>query len=367
MKNKFIYGLIILSTMTAYVFFETKALGFLLAYEIVLVPILFCLAFFLGSRIKARIVIPYFHAQKNNEFPVEVHIKNKGFLPIPTAKVRLKCTNEFTGKVFHMEDTVMVDKSNTAILQFYLQSDCCGKLRFEIERIRVQDYLHLFSKTVKFRQTEDEIMILPIFHKIFLQNALPINSRYAFEQFSHTKSGEDPSEVFDVHTFRPGDTMQRMHWKLTAKTNEYLVKEFSMPLEHMVYIFLDFYCEDTSMITQEYFDRFLEILASLSWSMMDRKISHMVVWQNGIEQEINMVFVEYEKDVYNMLEQVCDGKLYNEQFDLETIFMHKHGYSELKNKLRIDMYGRFYRDDICTKQFGNDAIEKELIEWKPEI
>lgn len=367
MKNKIIYVLMIIFTIVLYVFFESEVLKILLAYELILIPIMFLTAIFISRGISAKIIIPYFHAQKNSEFPIEVHISNDGILSASSVFVKIKCINEFTGKIYYINDTIMAEKNKISVLEVFLKSEFCGKLKFEIECIRVWDYLHLFSKTVKLNSTDDEIMILPAFHKIFLENEKMINSIYASEEFSHVKSGEDSSEVFDVHMFRPGDTMQRIHWKLTAKTNEYLVKEFSMPLEHMVYIFLDFYCENLESISQVEFDIFLEILASLSYSMSDKKISHMVVWQNGKEVDLKMSFVEYEKDVYNMLEQVCDAKIYDEKKDLETVFMHKYGISSIQNKLKININGCFYNDDILKKQFGNDEIEKELMEWRPEI
>lgn len=367
MKQKVLYGVGIGITILAYLFFETDILGFLLAYELIMIPLLYSLALYLSRKGKATIVIPYFHAQKEQEFLVEVHLKNTSVLPMSSVRVLLNCVNEFTGEHFPMEEHAMVDAKGKSIVQFYLQSGCCGKLKIGIERIWVQDYLRLFSKEMKQEKMTDELMILPTFHKIFIQNSSHNAGRYQLEQYSHVKSGEDTSEVFDVHTYRPGDTMQKMHWKLTAKTNEYLVKEFSLPVEHVMFLFLDLSCENVSDYSIEDFDGFLEILASLSWSMVEQRMSHIVIWKNVKEQNISMICVEYEKDVYDMLEQVCDSKLYEEYVDVQKLYELKNVQAEIKESLRLDAKGRFYRNDICIKEFDRNDVEKELMEWKPEI
>ena len=50
------------------------------------------------------------------------------------------------------------------------------------------------------------------------------------DSYSREKEGDDPSEVFDIRPMRPGDRMQQVHWKLTARTGEMMVKVFSRSL-----------------------------------------------------------------------------------------------------------------------------------------
>ena len=40
--------------------------------------------------------------------------------------------------------------------------------------------------------------------------------------------GYDPSELFDVREFQNGDRLQSVHWKLSARTDELMVKELSL-------------------------------------------------------------------------------------------------------------------------------------------
>lgn len=339
----------------------------MLAYELLLIPVLIFLLLLQRQKLTAGSVIPYYHAQKHSEFKIEVHLKNESILPMPSVLVRLSCVNEFTGNRFQMEDRVMIDGRDEVILEFYLKSDYCGKFSVHIEQLKIYDYLKLFGMKVRLQNVTDEVLVLPAFHRIYMDGGMVSKHRQEWEQYSHTSGGEDTSEVFDVHEYRPGDTFQKVHWKLSAKTNEYLVKEYSMPIENSMILFLNLHTDRDSECVQEELDGFLEVLASISWSMMEQSIHHIVIWYDITAGRLETAPVESEKDVYSMIEKICNGKLYEEDVDIRGLYRIQYEQLKTENSFLIDVQGKFYRDEVCLKQFNYDDLEKELIEWKLEI
>lgn len=63
------------------------------------------------------------------------------------------------------------------------------------------------------------------------------------DRFSTYKKGDDPSEIFDIREYADGDKIQRIHWKLSSKTGDLMVKEGSLPLMKEIHIFIDL-CSD---------------------------------------------------------------------------------------------------------------------------
>ena len=367
MKNKVIYGCIILVTLIGCLFSEANLAYFLLAYELVLLPVLYLLADRLKSQVVSEIQVPIEYVEKNEEFAAEVHLKNKTFLPMPSVKVKISCEDEFTKENFEVEEKAMISAKGASVLQFYLKAIYCGKIRISIKEIRVQDYLCLFSRNAFVKNWAGEVMILPAIHKIDLRTAAFRDNRQEGEEYSKARRGEDTSEVFDVHPYRPGDLFQRMHWKLTAKTEEYLVKEFSMPVEENVTLFLDLYYGKTEKFTQEELDCFLEILASLSWSMAEQGWKHTVVWFDGKEGRLKESEIDKEQSVYAMLEQIFNAGTYEENRNLYELYLKQTRQTEVEKSFLLDITGRFFRDGILEKQFRQQDLEKELIEWKLEI
>jgi hypothetical protein len=65
--------------------------------------------------------------------------------------------------------------------------------------------------------------------------------------------GNDTSEIFEIRNYRSGDRPQQIHWKLSAKEQELMVKEFADLTGEMFEIFL---CQDfrTNAEMDAYFD-----------------------------------------------------------------------------------------------------------------
>lgn len=366
MKNKILYVMIVVATLLGCILSASEIIIFLLAYEIILLPVLWLLTEALKKHVKAELRIPTAHIEKNQEFVVEVLLQNTSVFPMPVIWVRLSCENEFTGEKIYLEERVMTDAKGEASLLLSLKSKYCGKMRITLEEIRVQDYLRLFSKKTPVQEISKEIIVLPKIHKISLNAITWVQDKQEGEEFSHARSGEDTAEVFDVHEYREGDTFQRVHWKLTAKAEEYLVKEYSLPIEQTILVFLDFYAEK-EQVTQAQFDCFLEILASLSWSMAEQSLNHMILWYQEAEGQLSQIKIEEEQDVYYMLEQVCDSRRNQKYADVLSMYEHQSGMQKADTYFLLNVQGVLYKDGVCEKKFSQKNLEEELIEWKLEI
>lgn len=366
MKNKIIYAVIVAATLLSCILFSSDITIFLLAYEIILLPVLWISAKKLTKYITVELKIPTAHIEKNQEFAAEVLINNTSIFPMPVIPVKVSCENEFTKEMLCIEEKVMTDAKGAASLFLFLKSKYCGRMRIVVDEVRVQDYLRLFSKKTAIQEISKEIIILPKIHKISLNVTTWVQDKQEGEEFSHARSGEDTSEVFDVHEYREGDTFQRVHWKLTAKEDKYLVKEYSLPIEQTILIFLDLYAGEMA-VTQEEFDCFLEILASLSWSLSEQGLSHMILWYQEEENQLSQIKIEEEQDVYYMLEQICSSRGNTEYADVLTMYEQQLAVNKADNYFLLNIHGILYQNGICEKKFNCSNLEKELIEWKLEI
>lgn len=366
MKNKIIYALVILVTLFSCILFSSDITIFLMAYEIILLPVLWILTEVLKKYITAELKIPTTYIEKKQEFTVEVLLKNLSVFPMPVIQVKVGLENEFTGEKFYTVEKVMMDAKGAASMLLFLQSKYCGKMCITEEEIRVQDYLRLFSKKAPVKRSSKKIIVLPKIHKIPLNVITWVQDKQEGEEFSHARSGEDTSEVFDVHEYREGDTFQRVHWKLTAKEDKYLVKEYSLPIEQTILVFLDLYA-DKEQLTQEQFDCFLEILASLSWSLAEQKQNHMIIWYQEEKGQLSQIKIEKEQDVYYMLEKVCSGVRNQRYADVLSMYAHQTGVRKADTYFLLNVHGNLYKNGICEKKFNHKNLEKELAEWKLEI
>ncbi len=367
-KNKIYYVLILLITFLLCLLFKSHSVRFLLGFEVIIVFFSWFLMFFM-RRIHVKLEVPYFRVQKKTRFPIIVQFRNDGRIPVSNVRIRVKCINEFTGQEYVVKETVMLDGKSTAKLEFTFKSDVCGNFKVFIDEIRVYDYFDLFQRKLRQSSEVNEVMILPVCYTLNIQTNEFSKNKHEWETYSKTMRGEDSSEVFDLHLFRQGDTMQKVHWKLSAKTNEYFVKEFSKPIENMMILFLnmDFEEEYSSGKKQQKLDVFLSLVASMSWSMMKQNIGHMVIWYDEEENRLSTWAVENEEQVYEMIEKVSANKISQTHHDVYQMYRADLQEQDMGLSFMIDVEGRFFIQQECVKTFVYDELEKELMEWQLEI
>jgi hypothetical protein len=124
------------------------------------------------------------------------------------------------------------------------------------------------------------------------------------EYYSQIKSGDDPSEVFSIREYREGDRIQRIHWKLSSKQNQLMIKEFSNPLNCAVLIYLDFDIP-TGKERLPVTDALLECSLSLSYSFLAQKQYHYFSWYDSNQGICRRNRIITEKDLF----EVVDGLL----------------------------------------------------------
>ena len=239
MRNKKIYGGILFVTLVIALFWESALIRTLFAYEVLMLPLLFLQAEYFARNLESRLHVPVRYVQKGQEFAVEVELENHSFMPMESIPVEISCENEFTKSRFSAKDTAMAEARKKVRLQFFLEAKYCGRVKVSVEKVKAQDYLRLFSRGSEKKYQSEEVMVLPVIHKIPVQQSFQLEENLEGQLFSKSRTGEDTSEVFDIREYRSGDTSHRIHWKLSAKTDDFMVKEYSLPMERTVLLFLD--------------------------------------------------------------------------------------------------------------------------------
>ena len=175
-------------------------------------------------------------------------------------------------------------------------SDHSGVSVVRMKKIRLYDFLRIFSchLPVPGRQ---EISVLPPLHQAEL-TVTPRSGREEMEEETDdTQKGDDPSVIYQIREYQPGDSMQRIHWKLSARTDQWMVKEFGRTKERTaVLLWLDLRSEKE---TAELLDRFREAAACLMDTFLKREIGCEIVWKyRGQVQRFTIVS---EEDMYQAL------------------------------------------------------------------
>ena len=111
-----------------------------------------------------------------------------------------------------------------------------GSYDIGISDLYIHDFFRFFSYRVE----------LNLFRQIFVlprQLVMPVRSPgdTSAENTEHVarRAGSDITETSDIRSYVSGDSLRSIHWKLSSKTQELMVKQYSQNSETQTYIFCD--------------------------------------------------------------------------------------------------------------------------------
>lgn len=149
----------------------------------------------------------------------QVQLLGYNRLPVPPFRGRLRLVRRTTGERW----------KHKALLP--LPTDHCGALEATPERVRVYDYLGLIGLPVK-----------NVAGRVFLVRPRPVEipdlpelERYLARAW-RPKPGGGFSENHELRLYRPGDCLNQIHWKLTAKTGKITIREPMEPDRGLVLV-----------------------------------------------------------------------------------------------------------------------------------
>lgn len=177
-------------------------------------------------------------AHKGEPFSWIVQIRNRFPIPASHAKLDLEYRSSMSGKTQRLSMSVPVLGCNTEQLTLTFQAITCGEMRLTLRSLTVYDPFHLFSDRIRLRASRSVTVMPTVPEQAVWEPGMP-QAEDASEYSKH-KPGDDPSEIFDFHIYREGDMISRIHWKLSSKLDDLMVKEFSLPLAGQYLLFPDY-------------------------------------------------------------------------------------------------------------------------------
>ncbi len=201
----------------------TGCLGFLLAYQqwyawVILLAVL-CLPL-LGLVVSLPIMLTMkLHITLPNRCSVGDTVPVSGEISAPLGITRIR---------WRLQTNKGLQKPGSQ-----LSTEHCGVLTCRPVRVRFFDCLGLFFRIPK-KQPPHQLFVHPI--------PLPVADYPEFEQRLtlswRPKPGGGLAENHELRLYRPGDSLNQIHWKLSAKTGKFIIREALVPLDAQAFLSL---------------------------------------------------------------------------------------------------------------------------------
>jgi uncharacterized protein (DUF58 family) len=241
LKNRLIYAALF-CTSFLFIYFWGGKVPYMLFYTVALLPFLSLIYLyfaFIGLKYNQHIDIT--KLSKGESFNYVFTIHNRSLLLFPYIKVFYLNLD----KTINDKEIICYYSANPLSKRPYQYSVMCnnrGVYDVGIKRIEFIDFLGIF----RFVKEPENLFSITVYPKVVLLDDFNMSS-YNESEVSGIKKSilNSPTNITDIRKYITGDSFRSIHWKLTAKKNEFMVKDKHSIADFNTVILLDLnYCKN---------------------------------------------------------------------------------------------------------------------------
>lgn len=235
-KSIVIYLLLLISAFVFNIFYFGWFSWFLLVLTIAvpLVSLLFSLPFMIGGAVNGVFVFTHDSIKVGDDFYIGVTGKKGREVFCPRIKIKLNVQNDFCNK----SEKMKIIYSGTLKKPFYTKnnrlSKHCGSVKITAKYAKIYDFTGIFFIPIKL----DCNISCDIMPKTKKPSVLPDSSKISILGYKPKNGGF--SDYYELRQYQSGDSLKNIHWKLSSKYGDLIVREPSTPIYRQFYVRLLF-------------------------------------------------------------------------------------------------------------------------------
>lgn len=260
-----------------------------------------------GRKTVIKLSVPRAAERKEN-FRGRLTLQNQTVWPVFGGKGQILWENLFTGEHGEIPLSFSLGCKETRTIEFEACSSWCGCVKVQFSSWKCNDFFHVFSVR---RQAVAEGCTVIMPEK---QNSdFSFFTREGFDmesfRYSGNRPGDDPGETYDIREYQPGDSIRQIHWKLSGKLDDIMIREKSFPVDDTVLILAEAFQAEREPRRAE---TVAEVLSAIIRDFMEKKIPCQVgIYDRNtgkFRQEKVRTEEDHEHILYSFLRYGSDGK-----------------------------------------------------------
>lgn len=213
---------------------------------------------------------------------------------------KLFIQNELTGEVQEIFTSFEAGKASFPVPH-------CGRYLIRMEQLWLTDYLGIFPKRIPC-EIEKRMTVMPETFPVELNTRLLLSAVDDSDLYESDRKGNDPTEIFQLREYVSGDPVRSIHWKLSSKLDNLIMKEAAMPVDRSLLIYWN-----QSTGSAPVMDTLAEAVFSLCQALSEQGYTYTLGWpEKGAMQ---MVAINHMDDLLEHLPLLLHKKEMQEEED----------------------------------------------------
>lgn len=235
------YALMILFFLFGTIFYRQSFLAVLLLLLIILPVISIALAYHAFQRFDFLLSAPVTTVAMPEKPIVILTAKNPTLFPFMNCVLSFQFQNMYFPSGSKNTIALPLNARKTQTLRFPFAVTQPGMLLFSLEDVKLTDFLHVYT----FHKSLNKGLQIPVLPKEIPISFVPAAMHNESEDSGfYDPAGSLSTDIREVREYLPGDRMQDMHWKLSARMDDLLVKQYERSLDDSLLFLPELYGEE---------------------------------------------------------------------------------------------------------------------------
>lgn len=349
--------------------------------------VLFIAAFFqsryLKRHLSAEVQRHWEAMEKSAWLACKIKVKNTGMMPVSRFQIKLRYgyrrEADHAGRQKEGRQkgagkpniqTKYIDGScgqGESTVQMEVTGKYCGIMTLHMVRLRLYDYLSLFSCARRMDGTV-EVAVYPQEKALCLElPSLGEGEEGLLQERISNRGGEAGGEVRQLREYQSGDSSRYIHWNQTARTGQPWVKEYEKEADSCIRLFLDM--DGMEEAGEAEADAFYELVSALVLGLLKQTASVLVGWHDGAGRTADMEVGSGEQCRELLLRLYCRW-LPDLDDTAQTAWRPEKAWGpekawepengSPKGILKLDMRLGLYRNDTLLYTFTAENLEEQI-------
>ena len=312
--------------------------------ELMMLPFLFALPRYLRKNVSAEFVKQHEPARERGETACRIAIRNTGRLPANRCQLRFRFCYFGDGKIKTAKLYCGADKGDSET-ELLVRAEHCGLVQVRLDRLKVYDYLGLFSAGKAADMTMD-VAIFPSEQALRIAMPESVYGAEGLSEYTVNRPGEAKDEIRQIREYRTGDSNRRIHWNQSARTDKLWIKEYERETDTRAELLIT----ADEAVTAEGLGRFYRLLSAVVLGLLENIAAVNVSWYDDEKKTFDSAEVTDSEQCRDMLLMLYRTKLTVGADNLPEHF------------LRVTTSLELYGESGLLYRFSAENFEKELQE-----
>ncbi len=195
----------------------------MLLFIFLLMPILTVTAMrYASSRITLNAYAECESVEEGNPVRIRIETNHARLFPLLDCGITFEAKNLFfdNPREYHLSFPILPNKRNTVFIP--IETAHPGLIQVSIHSFVMTELFHLYQKEIPL-EIRLAVPVLP--KTVTVAPVIPTAGADTLEEYTeYDNHGTPSSDIREIREYLPGDRLQRIHWKLSAKLDDLFVK-----------------------------------------------------------------------------------------------------------------------------------------------